>query len=83
MQFTCEASNGSVKVHVGRHEGNYHPWWSEVRVEIYGWNSNASYKLVASHVDPGPAVLDPAHHSVIVTVPDDGRGTDLEISVRP
>jgi alpha-glucosidase len=82
MQFSCEAAADSVKLHLGRHEGSYNPWWSEVRVEIYGWGSNASYRLAGSKVDPGPAVFDPAHHRVSVIIPDDGRGTDLEISAR-
>ena len=39
MQFTCEAATGSLKVHIGPHEGSYRPWWSEMRVEVYGENS--------------------------------------------
>ena len=82
MQFTCEASPNSVKLHVGPHQGSYRPWWDELRVEIYGQNTDASYKVVTSAPDPGPAILDPARHMVMVVIADDGRGTDLEISVR-
>jgi alpha-glucosidase len=82
MQFTCEASASSVKLHIGPHQGSYRPWWEELRVEIYGQNSGASYKVVTSEGNPGPAILDPAHHMVSVVIADDGRGTDLEISVR-
>jgi alpha-glucosidase len=82
MEFSCEASAGSVKLHVGPHLGSYRPWWSELRVEIYGQNSDASYTVMAGKADPGSAVFDSAHHMVSVVVPDDGRGIDLEVSAR-
>ena len=83
MQFTCEASADSVKLHIGPHQGSYHPWWRELRVEVYGQYTNASYRMAGGKTDPGPAILDAAHHMVSVIVPDDGRGSDLEISTRP
>jgi alpha-glucosidase len=82
MQFTCEAAGESVKLHIGPHIGRYHPWWSKLRVEVYGLDSHSSYTVVSSKTDPGRVVLDPAHHSVSVTIPDDGRGTDLDINPR-
>jgi alpha-glucosidase len=82
VQFTCEVSANSVKIHVGPHQGSFHPWWNQLRVEIYGQASGESYKVVAGKADSGPAVLDPARHMVSVVIPDDSRGTDLEISAR-
>jgi len=82
MQFTCEASADSVKLHIGAHQGSYGAWWSELRVEVYGQNSNATYKIAGSKADSGQAALDVAHQMVSVTIPDDGRGSDLEISAR-
>lgn len=81
MQFTCESSADSVKVHIGPHAGSYHPWWSELQVDVYGQNSNVTY-LVAGKAATRQAVLDAAHHMVSITIPDDGRGSVLEISAR-
>jgi alpha-glucosidase len=83
MQFTCEAVGDTVKLHIGPHEGSYHPWWNEFKVEIYGQDSNASHRAMAGKADPGASVLDVAHHMVSVTVPDDGRGADVQISAQP
>jgi alpha-glucosidase len=80
VEFTCDASADSVKLHIGPHQGSYRSWWSELRVEVYGQNSNANYKLAGSKFDSGKAILDAAHQMVSVTIPDDGRGSDLEIS---
>jgi alpha-glucosidase len=82
VQFTCEASTDSVKLHIGPHQGSYRAWWSELRVEIFGQNSNATYKVAGGTVESGQATLDVAHQLVSVTIPDDGRGSDLEISTR-
>ena len=76
MQFTCEAGPDSLKVHVGQHEGSYRPWWSELRVEVYGQNSGAAYTLGRK---AGQAALDAEHHMISVTIPDAGHGSDLAI----
>jgi alpha-glucosidase len=78
MHFTCEVFADSIKVHIGQHEGSFQPWWSELRVEVYGQKSNATYKLLGGKSDPGTATLDAAHHVVSFTIPDDGRGSNLE-----
>ena len=80
MQFTCQAADNSVKVHIGQHEGSYLPWWTEVRVEVYGENSGATYTLAAK---TGQAAVDSEHHMLSVTIPDDGHGSDLEIHAAP
>jgi chemotaxis protein histidine kinase CheA len=38
--------------------------------------------VAGGKVNSGRATLDVAHQMVSVTVPDDGRGSDLEISAR-
>jgi alpha-glucosidase len=82
LQFTCKAAGNSIKLHIGAHEGSYHPWWSELRIEVYGVDANASYRSLAGGKDLGAAIPDPAHHSISVMIPDNGSGTDLEISPR-
>ncbi|MGA8429685.1 MAG: TIM-barrel domain-containing protein [Candidatus Sulfotelmatobacter sp.] len=83
MHFTCTVAGNSVKVHIGAHEGSYQPWWHEVQVEVYGLDSSASYTVGSgTTASSSPAVMDSAHHKLSVTIPDDGRGSDLEISSR-
>lgn len=37
MSFTCEQrSDGTVKVHLGKREGSFQPWWKQIRVEVMG-----------------------------------------------
>jgi alpha-glucosidase len=79
MQFTCEAAADSLKVHLGQHEGSYRPWWTELRVEVYGQTSGAAYTLGKN---AGQADFDAEHHMVSVRIPDDGHGSDLEITAK-
>ncbi|HEY4661068.1 MAG TPA: TIM-barrel domain-containing protein [Terriglobales bacterium] len=79
MQFTCEAAADALRIHFGPHEGGYRPWWTELRVEVYGQNSGAAYTLGGK---TGQAVLDAEHHMISVTIPDDGHGGDLEINAK-
>ena len=80
MQFSCEAAAGSVKLHIGPHEGSYHPWWSELRVEVYGQNAAATYALQGKQASQ--ATFDAEHHMVSMVIPDDGHGSDLLISAK-
>jgi alpha-glucosidase len=79
MQFTCEAAADSLKMHIGPHEGSYRPWWTELRVEVYGQSSGATY-AVAGKTEQ--AALDAEHHMVSLTILDDGHGSDLEIHAK-
>lgn len=80
MQFSCEVSDGSVKLHIGAHEGSYKPWWTQLNVEVYGQGPTAAYRLANGTAQP--AIVDADHHRVVLTVPDEGKGGDIEISGR-
>ncbi len=83
MQLSCQVVGNAVKLHLSPHEGGFHPWWNQVRIEVYGWNSNTSSVIANAQLDPQAELTDPQHHMVTVTVPDDGHGVDLEIRPRP
>jgi alpha-glucosidase len=80
MQFTCEAAANSIRVHIGSHEGSYRPWWTELRVEVYGQTSGAAYTTSGK---TSQAALDAVHHMLSLAVPDDGHGSELEINAKP
>jgi alpha-glucosidase len=79
MKFTCEETPKGLTVHVGAHEGSYAPWWTSLRIEVYGSTVAAGKAVVDG---PGDAVLssfDASRHAATFTLPDNGRGEDLEI----
>jgi alpha-glucosidase len=82
MQFSCDQTASSIKLHIGPHEGTYKPWWKQLRVEVYGWTFSTIHVLASGTVEPA-TTLDPIHRIVSFVTPDDGRGTDLEITSQP
>ena len=79
MQFSCEQTATSLKLHVGRHEGTYKPWWKELQVEVFGMSSG-SPRVLGTGGSPLKAIADPQHHSISFVIADDGRGDDLELT---
>ena len=82
MQFSCERTMRSIKLHIGPHEGTHQPWWKQLQIEVYGWSFRSPLVHAKSLVGSA-AKLDPVHHMVSIVIPDDGRGTDLELTSQP
>jgi alpha-glucosidase len=82
IQFSCTQGANSVTVHIGRHEGAYKAWWSQFRVEVYGWNFGAPLLRTATSAEAA-VTLDSLHHMVSVMVPDDGKGQELQFTSLP
>ena len=80
MRFSCTETANSVKVRLGSHEGGYPAWWKELHVEIYGWDFSSTRLTLDGKADAETAIFDPKQHMVSFTVPDDGKGSDLEIT---
>lgn len=77
IAFSCEVTSEGVKVRLGSREGNYPPWWTQVRLELYGWDTTAA-RVTASGIAGTLAVsVNPALHQISVTLPDAPRGVEL------
>ncbi len=47
MSFTCEeSSDGVMVVHLGKHEGSYPAWWTQVTIEVNGFTGVTDAALV-------------------------------------
>jgi len=77
MNFTCEVSadRSHVSIHIGKHEGTFPAWWSEIVVEINGLAVKPTSVNVGGHA----AKFAAANHSVTISVTDDGKGIDVAI----
>ena len=78
MEFSCTQTASGVAVHIGKHQGTYRPWWKQIHLEVYGWERDRGTATL-DKVD-GPAVtLDEQRHMISLDVPDDGKGSDVDI----
>lgn len=75
MESTCNVDEDALRVHIGPHQGSYKPWWSQLTVEVYGWQGlqpRATWEGKAVQV-----TWSGESHSWKATVPDDGMGVEL------
>ncbi|RSL19331.1 alpha-glucosidase [Edaphobacter aggregans] len=78
MAFSCVETPKGITVHVGPHQGSYVPWWTSLRVEVYG-STTAGKAVVAGSAQTVQTSFDAPHHVAAFTLPDSGQGEDLQI----
>ena len=64
MEFSCDLTPQGLVLRIGERKGTFHPWWKELHVEVYGWDSpvpsvsvNGKPSQLAPSVDPNRHVL--------------------------
>ena len=79
MEFTCAETAKGITVHVGPHQGDFAPWWTNLRVEVYGRTAAAGKAAVVDSIETVASSFDASHHVAAFTLQDSGRGEDLQI----
>ena len=75
--FTCQATPEGFRLNIRPRQGNYPAWWSEVRVEIYGWKPTKNQLLVNGAA--ATAEIESDAHKIAFTLSDDGKPTEIEL----
>ncbi|NYF78324.1 glycoside hydrolase family 31 protein [Granulicella arctica] len=76
MDSTCQLTPGSLHIHIGAHQGTFHPWWKQLAIEVYGVPSTTT----TATVNGKPYSLTaPSDGKFTITVPDTGKGIDLSL----
>jgi alpha-glucosidase len=75
LSFTCDAQagEGTLTVHIGKHEGSYPAWWKKIVVEVDGL---AQFPRSAT-VNGRSATFHSGHGPFKMVVADDGEGIDV------
>jgi alpha-glucosidase len=70
LHLTCSiASDGSLTLNIPAREGNFHPWWTQFRIEAIGFTPHTSQSTISGHTTP----FDHTNLGYAVTVPDTGQ----------
>jgi alpha-glucosidase len=77
MSFSCETSadHRGIRIHIGKHEGNYPAWWKEIAVQVNGLSAKPS----AVTVDGKAANANYADQTATILVTDHGDGIEVVV----
>ena len=74
LHLTCQQNaDGTLAIHIGAQEGSFHPWWSQLRIETFGWVPKQGVAISSGMTLP----LNRIKNAVVLTVPFTTTGTDL------
>jgi alpha-glucosidase len=76
--FTCEVADGEARVKFGAREGNYTPWWKEIEVVLYGWQSANPNVTVDGRTVAGSR-YDAANHALRIRIPAQVQSGELRV----
>ena len=78
LSMSCQVdADGSISVQVGRHEGPFPAWWTELAIEVNGLSAPPAL-VTLNH---RPVTVSPASGPFVLHTADPGTGVDL--TVRP
>jgi alpha-glucosidase len=70
LRLTCSLSpDGALTLNIPAREGDFHPWWTQYRIETIGFTPHTSQASTDGRTMP----LDHTDLGYAVTVPDTGR----------
>jgi alpha-glucosidase len=70
LHLTCSlAADGALTVNIPAREGDFHPWWTQYRIEAVGFTPHTSQASINGHTSR----LEHTDLGYAITVPDTGR----------
>lgn len=79
MEFSCAVGADGVSLHIGKRDGTYRPWWTQIHLEVFGWESSAASVSSKNSSSTLESSVDTVRHVLSLDVPDSPRGADLEL----
>ncbi|HEY4740112.1 MAG TPA: glycoside hydrolase family 31 protein [Candidatus Acidoferrales bacterium] len=79
MSYACRVSGNSVTVSSAAWTGSYQPWWTSIKLEVFGIGHAPTEVRVGSQVVKGWK-FDGEDHSVVFAVPDSREGWTVSVT---
>ncbi len=83
IDYTCRQTSDGVTIQMGARQGHFAPWWKQVQVVVYGWNSPRATASVRGTTKTPQARVDSAMHTVSIVLPEDASATELALTAGP
>ena len=68
----------SLTLHIGERQGTFPPWWKQMHVEVYGWDSETASVRRKGKPPVELRTVQSAPHILSVEIPGETQGSDLE-----
>ncbi len=78
VHYSCQVVPNGIRLTLGAHEGTFPPWWHQVRVVVYDWQS-ATAQASLNGKKTAPTEYDARHRSLQIVIPDTGGAQQLEL----
>jgi alpha-glucosidase len=82
VKYDCESTVKGLRLHIGAREGRFQPWWTEIEVTIFDWNS-APASVLYDGKPVSKFSLDAASHSLTILLPEKPEGGELNLVAAP
>lgn len=79
MEFSCVTISTGLTLHIGERHGDFQPWWNQIHIEVYGWDSAAATASVKGKQQAPAVSIDTSNHILTLEIGDEIHGTDLDI----
>jgi alpha-glucosidase len=79
VEFKCEVTAKGLSLHIGQHQGTFQPWWKQIHVEVYGWDSTTANVRLNGKPGGPTASVDATKHILTLDVSDETQGDELDI----
>jgi alpha-glucosidase len=75
--FSCEVSNGALRVRIAPHQGQFVPWWTQIQLHVFGAAKAPQSVTVNGAPSNAPVQSEAGAFSVMIS--DPGSGSDIRI----
>jgi alpha-glucosidase len=79
VQFTCRATENSVRVNISAPEGTCTPWWRSVQIEVYG-AERAPREVLIGRTAVKDWKHDAAGRKVVLTLSESGTAVEIQVN---
>jgi len=75
--FSCEVSNGALRVRIAPHEGQFVPWWTQIQLHVFG--AAKAPQSITVNGGPANAPVQSEAGAFSVMLNDPASGSDIRI----
>ena len=80
--FSCTVNSDGISVDIGPRQGSFVPWWKQIEVVVYGWNTAHATATLKGNAAALKTRVDAASHSVHVVIPENAEGSQLTLTAK-